>query len=104
MNVNRETVNIYLYIFQIDNYFVAVGMNGNSLQGAGGAGQAIAEWIMYGSLSKEMLPFDVRRFVDLHNNRRYLKERTREVVGRLVTCGKIVLILSPKGCAHYVWK
>ncbi|XP_047474686.1 pyruvate dehydrogenase phosphatase regulatory subunit, mitochondrial-like isoform X1 [Penaeus chinensis] len=67
---------------EIDNYFVAVGMNGNSLQGAGGAGQAIAEWIMYGSLSKEMLPFDVRRFVDLHNNRRYLKERTREVVGR----------------------
>ncbi|XP_042240778.1 pyruvate dehydrogenase phosphatase regulatory subunit, mitochondrial-like isoform X2 [Homarus americanus] len=67
---------------EIDNYFVAVGMNGNSLQGAGGAGQAIAEWIMYGSLATEMLPFDVRRFIDLHNNRRYLKERTREVVGR----------------------
>ncbi|KAK3885748.1 hypothetical protein Pcinc_010060 [Petrolisthes cinctipes] len=67
---------------EIDNYFVAVGMNGNSLQGAGGAGQAIAEWIMYGSLAKEMLHFDVRRFIDLHNNRRYLKERTQEVVGR----------------------
>ncbi|XP_045601946.2 pyruvate dehydrogenase phosphatase regulatory subunit, mitochondrial isoform X1 [Procambarus clarkii] len=67
---------------EIDNYFVAVGMNGNSLQGSGGAGQAIAEWIMYGSLVTEMLPFDVRRFIDLHNNRRYLKERTKEVVGR----------------------
>ncbi|XP_071535979.1 pyruvate dehydrogenase phosphatase regulatory subunit, mitochondrial-like isoform X2 [Panulirus ornatus] len=67
---------------EIDNYFVAVGMNGNNLQGGGGAGQAIAEWIMYGSLAKEMLPFDVRRFTDLHNNRRYLKERVREVVGR----------------------
>lgn len=84
MNHIEEIINCYHCIFQIDNYFVAVGMNGNSLQGAGGAGQAIAEWIMYGSLSKEMLPFDVRRFVDLHNNRRYLKERTREVVGRLV--------------------
>lgn len=59
-------------------------MNGNNLQGGGGAGQAIAEWIMYGSLAKEMLPFDVRRFIDLHNNRRYLKERIREVVGRYV--------------------
>lgn len=67
---------------EIDNYFVAVGMNGNNLQGGGGVGQAIAEWIMYGSLATEMLPFDVRRFIDLHNNRRYLKERTREVVGR----------------------
>ncbi|XP_068247209.1 pyruvate dehydrogenase phosphatase regulatory subunit, mitochondrial-like isoform X2 [Palaemon carinicauda] len=67
---------------EIDNYFVAVGMNGNSLQGAGGAAQAIAEWIMYGSPAKEMLAFDVRRFIDLHNNRRYLKERVREVVGR----------------------
>ncbi|KAG0724199.1 Pyruvate dehydrogenase phosphatase regulatory subunit, mitochondrial [Chionoecetes opilio] len=67
---------------EIDNYFVAVGMNGNSLQGCGGVGQAIAEWIMYGSLAKEMLAFDIRRFIDLHNNRRYLKERTREVVGR----------------------
>ncbi|KAK7062511.1 hypothetical protein SK128_002111 [Halocaridina rubra] len=67
---------------EIDNYFVAVGMNGNSLQGAGGAGLAISEWIMYGAPVKEMLAFDVRRFIDLHNNRRYLKERTREVVGR----------------------
>lgn len=67
---------------EIDNYFVAVGMNANNIQGAGGAGQAIAEWIMYGSPVKEMLPFDVRRFIDLHNNRRYLKERIREVVGR----------------------
>ncbi|KAB7503657.1 Pyruvate dehydrogenase phosphatase regulatory subunit, mitochondrial [Armadillidium nasatum] len=67
---------------EIDNYFVAVGMNGNSLQGGCGAGRAIAEWIIDGSPSSEMLPFDVRRFLDLHNNRKYLKERTQEVVGR----------------------
>ncbi|XP_076057029.1 pyruvate dehydrogenase phosphatase regulatory subunit, mitochondrial-like isoform X2 [Oratosquilla oratoria] len=67
---------------EIDNYFVAVGMNGNCLQGAGGVGKAIAEWIIYGTPLMAMLPFDVRRFIDLHNNRRYLKERTKEVVGR----------------------
>lgn len=79
---------------EIDNYFVAVGMNGNSLQGCGGVGQAIAEWIMYGSLAKEMLAFDIRRFIDLHNNRRYLKERTREVVGRHYE------ILYPSQCEY----
>ncbi|KAF4527520.1 hypothetical protein B566_EDAN015620 [Ephemera danica] len=66
----------------IDNYFVAVGMNGNSLQGAGGIGKAVAEWITEGEPRTELLPFDVRRFLDLHNNNKYLRERIREVVGR----------------------
>ena len=77
-------ITLYINTLQIDNYFVAVGMNGNSLQGMGGAGKAIAEWIVYGTPSTEMLPFDVRRFIDLHNNRRYLKERTREIVSRYI--------------------
>ncbi|VVC25267.1 Hypothetical protein CINCED_3A003153 [Cinara cedri] len=67
---------------EIDNYFVAVGMNGNPLQGAGGIGKAMAEWIMEGKPTQEHLAFDVQRFLDLHNNRMYLQERTKEVVGR----------------------
>lgn len=66
----------------MDNYFVAVGMNGNSLQGAGGIGRAVAEWIVEGEPTTELLPFNVQRFIDLHNNRQYLRQRTREVVGR----------------------
>ncbi|CAL4112981.1 unnamed protein product, partial [Meganyctiphanes norvegica] len=79
---------------EIDNYFVAVGMNGNNIQGAIGSGQAIAEWIIYGTPATQMLPFDVRRFIDLHNNRRYLKERTTEVVGRHYQ------ILYPEQCEY----
>ncbi|KAL4119079.1 hypothetical protein QTP88_011944 [Uroleucon formosanum] len=67
---------------EIDNYFVAVGMNGNPLQGAGGIGKAMAEWIIEGKPTQEHLAFDVQRFLDLHNNRMYLQERTKEVVGR----------------------
>lgn len=59
-------------------------MNGNPIQGAGGIGRAVAEWIIAGEPTHELLPFDVRRFVDLHNNRQYLQERTKEIVGRLV--------------------
>nr|XP_018910548.1 PREDICTED: pyruvate dehydrogenase phosphatase regulatory subunit, mitochondrial-like isoform X2 [Bemisia tabaci] len=67
---------------EVDNYFVAVGMNGNSLQGAGGIGKALAEWIVEGEPTQELLKFDVQRFLDLHNNRNYLQQRIQEVVGR----------------------
>ncbi|KAF2356784.1 FAD dependent oxidoreductase [Trinorchestia longiramus] len=73
-------------LLQVDNYFVCCGLNGNSVQG-GGIGRAVAEWLVNGSggaasAMEVMTTFDVKRFIDLHNNRRYLEERTREVVGR----------------------
>lgn len=40
---------------EVKNYFVAVGMNGNSLQGAGGIGKAVAEWIIEGSPTQELV-------------------------------------------------
>lgn len=54
---------------EIDNYFVAAGMNGNSLQGAGGIGHSLAHWIIEGEPDVPLIEFDVRRFVDVHNNR-----------------------------------
>ena len=71
---------------QVDNYFVCCGMNGNTAQAGGGIGRAVADWLVHGggtaSALEVMAAFDVRRFIDLHNNRRYLEERTKEVVGR----------------------
>ncbi|XP_055609553.1 pyruvate dehydrogenase phosphatase regulatory subunit, mitochondrial-like isoform X2 [Uranotaenia lowii] len=67
---------------EVKNYYVACGMNGNPLQGSGGVGKALAEWVVSGSPSIEMLPFNVQRFLSLHNNRQYLQQRIREVVGR----------------------
>lgn len=67
---------------EVTNYFVAVGMNGNSLQGAGGIGKAVAEWMIEGVPTQELLPFEVQRFIDLHNNRQYLQQRVVEIVGR----------------------
>ena len=57
-------------------------MNGNSAQGAGGIGYALAEMILHRRCTTELLPFNVQRFIDMHNNRKYLQQRTREVVGR----------------------
>lgn len=67
---------------EVKNYYVACGMNGNPLQGSGGVGKALAEWIVTGTPTIEMLPFNIQRFLDLHNNRQYLQHRIREVVGR----------------------
>jgi len=67
---------------EVGNYFVCAGMNGNSLQGAGGVGKAVADWIVNGYPPQEMLQFEVQRFTSLHNNSRFLHERSREVVGR----------------------
>ncbi|GLV45115.1 uncharacterized protein CBL_14312 [Carabus blaptoides fortunei] len=79
---------------EVNNYFVAVGMNGNLLQGAGGIGRAVAEWIIEGKPTQELLPFNVQRFQDVHNSRRYLKQRIKEVVGRHYS------ILYPHQCEY----
>ncbi|PSN46364.1 hypothetical protein C0J52_12919 [Blattella germanica] len=79
---------------EVTNYYVAVGMNGNSLQGAGGIGKAVAEWIIEGEPTTDVIPFSVQRFVDLHNNRQYLLQRTKEVVGRHYA------ILYPHQCEY----
>merc|ERR1719309_1324338 len=67
---------------EVGNYFVCVGMNGNSLQGAGGVGKAVADWIVKGYPPGDMLQFEVQRFTSLHSNNRFLSERAKEVVGK----------------------
>ncbi|XP_066597840.1 pyruvate dehydrogenase phosphatase regulatory subunit, mitochondrial-like isoform X2 [Prorops nasuta] len=79
---------------EVKNYFVAVGMSGNSLQGAGGIGKELAECIMNGKSTQELLPFNVQRFLDLHNNKQYLQQRIKEVVGRNYA------ILYPHQCEY----
>lgn len=65
---------------EVNNYFVAVGTNGNSIQGAGGLGQAVAEWIIEGRPTQEVSPFSIQRFLEVHNNRRFLSQRVKEVI------------------------
>lgn len=66
----------------VKNYFVGCGMNGNSVLGAGGIGKALAEWIIEGEPTSHLLPFDIKRFMELHNNKKFLRARIKEIVGR----------------------
>ncbi|CAF0911000.1 unnamed protein product [Adineta ricciae] len=67
---------------EIDNYFVASGANGNGIALAGGVGKYIAELIYHGNTNLSTWPVDIRRFMRLHTNKRFLEDRLREIPGK----------------------
>jgi 4-methylaminobutanoate oxidase (formaldehyde-forming) len=67
----------------VKNFFVAAGMNSVGIASAGGAGKALAEWIVQGYPEEDLWAVDVRRFHYWQNNPRYLHDRTVEAVGLL---------------------
>uniref|UniRef100_A0A1B6D3W9 Pyruvate dehydrogenase phosphatase regulatory subunit, mitochondrial n=1 Tax=Clastoptera arizonana TaxID=38151 RepID=A0A1B6D3W9_9HEMI len=66
---------------EIHNYFVAAGMKTVGISAAGGVGRAVAELITQGYTSFDMYELDICRFLGLHNNRRFLRDRSKEVPG-----------------------
>ena len=68
---------------ELRSFFVAAGFNSVGIASAAGAGQALAEWIVGGQPSMDLWDVDIRRFQPFQGNARYLRERTREVVGLL---------------------
>jgi hypothetical protein len=69
-------------LLQIQNYYVAAGMKTIGISAAGGVGRATAELIVSGSSSYDMYELDISRFLGLHNNRKFLRDRVREVPGK----------------------
>ena len=67
----------------VKNFFVAAGMNSIGIASAGGAGRAVAEWMVNGAPTEDLWDVDVRRFFGWQRNKRYLRDRVVEAVGRL---------------------
>ncbi|CAF0897340.1 unnamed protein product [Didymodactylos carnosus] len=67
---------------EIDNYFVATGTNANGIALAGGIGKFIAESVFLGDTKTSTWPVDIRRFMRLHTNKRFLNDRLREIPGK----------------------
>lgn len=53
------------------------------ISAAGGVGRAIAELVVSNRTSYDMYEVDISRFLALHNNSKFLKERVREIPGML---------------------
>lgn len=61
----------------LDNFYVACGFTAG-IAASGGAGAAMARWILDGDPGMDLWPFDVRRFGRHHAHARYLEERAIE--------------------------
>jgi 4-methylaminobutanoate oxidase (formaldehyde-forming) len=67
----------------IANYFVAAGFSGFGIGSSGGAGRALAEWVLEGRPSDDLWEVDVRRMMPFQSNRSYLEQRATEAQGNL---------------------
>lgn len=66
---------------ETQNLYVAAGFNSMGIASAGGAGLALAEWIVNGEPTLDLWPVDVRRFGRFNGNETWLKDRVAEVLG-----------------------
>ncbi|KFM67069.1 Pyruvate dehydrogenase phosphatase regulatory subunit, mitochondrial, partial [Stegodyphus mimosarum] len=66
---------------EVKNYFVATGMKATGMESAGGVGKVTADWIVNGEPRMNLWDVDIRRFLGLHNNPLFLRDRMVEVPG-----------------------
>jgi 4-methylaminobutanoate oxidase (formaldehyde-forming) len=68
---------------ELPGLFVAAGFNSIGIQSAGGAGKAVADWILDGHPGMDLWDVDIRRFAPFQGSRSYLRARTTESLGLL---------------------
>jgi glycine cleavage system T protein len=66
---------------ELRNFYVGAAFNSMGIASAGGAGLALAEWIIAGEPTMDLWPVDIRRFARFHGNDRWLKDRVKETLG-----------------------
>jgi glycine cleavage system aminomethyltransferase T/glycine/D-amino acid oxidase-like deaminating enzyme len=66
---------------ELRNFFVGAGFNSVGIASAGGAGQALAEWIVAGEPGLDLSAVDIRRFARFNGNNQWLHDRVGEVLG-----------------------
>lgn len=62
-------------------FWVGAGFNSVGIASAGGAGRALAEWIVEGEATSDLTAVDIRRFARFNGNTRWLRDRVAEVLG-----------------------
>jgi 4-methylaminobutanoate oxidase (formaldehyde-forming) len=62
-------------------YFVGAGFNSVGIASAGGAGRALAEWVVEGEPTSDLVAVDIRRFAPFHGDEAWLRSRVAEILG-----------------------
>ena len=65
----------------LHGYFVGAGFNSVGIASAGGAGRALAEWVVEGEPTSDLVAVDVRRFAPFHGDESWLRSRVAEILG-----------------------
>ncbi len=66
---------------ELEGLYVGAGFNSVGIASAGGAGRALAEWIVEGEPTSDLVGVDVRRFAPFHGDNAWLRSRVAEVLG-----------------------
>lgn len=67
---------------ECSNMFVGAGFNAFGIASGGGAGWALASWVVSGEAPLDLWVVDIRRFSNLHRSREWVRERTLEAYGK----------------------
>ena len=70
---------------EVAGFFVGTGFNAFGIASAGGAGWALASWVMTGEQPMDLWVADIRRFSGLHRDDTFVRERTTEAYGKHYT-------------------
>jgi len=70
---------------EVAGYYVGAGFNAFGIAAGGGAGKALAEWILAGEPPYDLWPVDIRRFGRPHREIDWVRSRTHEMYGKHYT-------------------
>ena len=70
---------------EVAGFFVGAGFNAFGIASAGGAGKALAEWVVGGEPAMDLGPVDIRRFGPHHGDIDWVRSRTLELYGKHYT-------------------
>lgn len=70
---------------EVRNVFVGAGFNAFGIASGGGAGMALAEWVVRGEPSSDLWPVDIRRFGRNHEGLDWVRTRTLEAYAKHYT-------------------
>lgn len=70
---------------EVQNYFVGAGFNAFGIAAGGGAGKALAEWIIHGRQPFDLWAADIRRFGQPHQDVEWVRKRTLELYSKHYT-------------------
>lgn len=70
---------------EVRNFFVGAGFNAFGIAAGGGAGKALAEWLLAGEPPMDLWPVDIRRFSQVHHDDKFVCQRTLEAYSKHYT-------------------